>query len=43
MPAAIPSNPRTMGTTPEVTNMTENASVPMDQKIIANENLENLV
>ncbi len=40
MLATIPNHQIKGGTTPNVTNTIENASVPMDQKIIANMNLE---
>ena len=40
MLATIPNHPIKGGTTPQVINMNENASVPMDHQIIANANLE---
>ncbi len=39
MLAPIPNHPITCGTTPEVTNTIEKASVPIDHRIIANLNL----
>ena len=43
MLATIPNHPIICGTTSEVTNTIEKASVPMDQQIIANLNLVSFV